>query len=123
MPIRKPKKPEDKLRTLTMYESGIPRPQDNLNAATGHLMHFGGLLKHFRTLRGLTLRELAQLSAIDHAYIHRLETGQKKAPTARTVKALADALKLEQWQIDCLMWQSMFAHIQKYQDEMKTNKE
>jgi transcriptional regulator with XRE-family HTH domain len=44
-----------------------------------------------------TLRDLGKLSEVDHAYIHRLETGEKAAPSDDTVKALTKALKLDSW--------------------------
>ena len=58
-------------------------------------MHFGELLKRFREERKLTLRDLGKLSEVDHAYIHRLETGEKAAPSDDTVKSLTKALKLD----------------------------
>ncbi len=52
----------------------------------------GYWLKELRTDRDLSLRELAQLSEVDHAYIHRLETGAKEAPSADVVTKLVNAL-------------------------------
>ncbi|MFG1204539.1 helix-turn-helix transcriptional regulator [Xanthobacter aminoxidans] len=44
-------------------------------------------------LRGdLSLRELAQRSGVDHAYIYRLETGAKEAPSDEVVNKLLGAL-------------------------------
>ena len=57
-------------------------------------MTFGELLKHFREDRKYTLRDLGKLSDIDHAYIHRLETGEKEAPSDDVVTSLIKALKL-----------------------------
>ena len=51
------------------------------------------LLKKLRDDRGLSLRELAQLAGLDHAYIHRLETGAKKAPSDEALNKLIRALK------------------------------
>ena len=58
-------------------------------------MHFGELLKRFREERQFTLRDLGKLSGVDHAYIYRLETGEKSTPSEDTVKALMKALKLD----------------------------
>jgi transcriptional regulator with XRE-family HTH domain len=58
-------------------------------------IHFGDLLKRFREERQFTLRDLGKLSDIDHAYIYRLETGEKVTPSDDTVKALTKALKLD----------------------------
>ncbi len=57
-------------------------------------MDFGTALNRFRTERGLSLRELATLSGVDHAYIHRLESGDKSAPSPEVMDKLARALKL-----------------------------
>jgi HTH-type transcriptional regulator, competence development regulator len=46
-----------------------------------------------KALRGdLSLRELAQRSEVDHAYIYRLETGAKEAPSEEVVNKLLGAL-------------------------------
>ena len=48
-----------------------------------------------KALRGdLSLRELAQRSEVDHAYIYRLETGAKEAPSNEVVSKLLSALKV-----------------------------
>ncbi len=49
-------------------------------------------LKALRDRRGLSLRDLAQRSEVDHAYIYRLETGAKEAPSGAVVNKLATAL-------------------------------
>lgn len=53
----------------------------------------GVLLRALRELRGLTLREASQLAEMDHAYIHRLETGAKDSPSDDAVTRLLRALK------------------------------
>lgn len=53
----------------------------------------GRLLKDLRGERGLTLREVAQLGEVDHAYVHRLETGAKEAPSDEVLGKLARALR------------------------------
>ena len=65
-------------------------------------MSLGYFLKHFREERGLSLRELATLSDINHAYIHRLEQGEKEYPSQQTLKALIAALKLDTQRADML---------------------
>jgi transcriptional regulator with XRE-family HTH domain len=49
-------------------------------------------LKGLRDRRDLTLRDLAQRSEVDHAYIFRLETGAKEAPSDEVVNKLVSAL-------------------------------
>ena len=53
----------------------------------------GLLLQSLREQRGLSLRELAQLGDIDHAYIYRLETGAKESPSEEVLSRLIRALK------------------------------
>jgi HTH-type transcriptional regulator, competence development regulator len=55
----------------------------------------GLLLRSLRDERGLSLRELAQLAGIDHAYVHRLETGDKESPSEEVQSKLIRALKAE----------------------------
>jgi transcriptional regulator with XRE-family HTH domain len=53
----------------------------------------GLLLQKLREGRGLSLRDLALLADIDHAYIYRLETGDKEAPSEEVLSRLIRALK------------------------------
>jgi len=53
----------------------------------------GHLLRQLRNDRGLTLREAGQLAEVDHAYVHRLETGTKESPSEEVLARLAKALK------------------------------
>src|SRR5580693_4487374 len=57
-------------------------------------MNFGFALRHFREERTLSLRELSTLSGVDHAYIHRLEAGDKTAPSPDVLDKLSRGLKL-----------------------------
>ena len=53
----------------------------------------GLLLQTLREERGLSLREVAQLGDIDHAYVYRLETGAKESPSDDVLSKLIKALK------------------------------
>jgi HTH-type transcriptional regulator, competence development regulator len=53
----------------------------------------GFLLQKMRESRGLSLRDLALLAGTDHAYIYRLETGDKEAPSEEVLSKLLRALK------------------------------
>jgi transcriptional regulator with XRE-family HTH domain len=55
---------------------------------------FGDALKRFREDRGLSLRELDKLSGVNYAYIQRLESNEKIAPSDEKIDALCGALKL-----------------------------
>lgn len=49
-------------------------------------------LKGLRDRRELSLRDLAQRSGVDHAYISRLETGAKESPSDEVIDKLVSAL-------------------------------
>lgn len=53
----------------------------------------GFLLRTLRDERRLSLSEVAELSKVDKAYIHRLESGEKTSPSEETVKKLRRVLK------------------------------
>ncbi len=53
----------------------------------------GVALRKLRERRTLSLREMSQLSDIDHAYVYRLETGEKTSPSAELVGKLFKVLK------------------------------
>lgn len=52
----------------------------------------GNWLKGLREDRGLSLRDVAQRGEVDHAYVYRLETGAKEAPSEEVVQKLVAAL-------------------------------
>jgi transcriptional regulator with XRE-family HTH domain len=54
---------------------------------------FGTVLRRLREGRGLSLREVSQLADVDHAYVHRLETGAKEAPSDDALARIFRALK------------------------------
>jgi HTH-type transcriptional regulator, competence development regulator len=53
----------------------------------------GAVLEHLRELRGFSLRDLADLSKVDHAYIYRLEKGEKESPSDEVLSRLIRPLK------------------------------
>lgn len=55
---------------------------------------FGEYLKKLRLKRGLTLKELAELSGISPSYLSRIERGERNVPHPRLFKKLAPALNL-----------------------------
>jgi HTH-type transcriptional regulator, competence development regulator len=62
----------------------------------------GNWLKGLRDSRGLSLRDVAQRSEVDHAYIYRLETGAKEAPSDEVVKKLVSALSAPKRDVEIL---------------------
>ena len=55
-------------------------------------MRFAVVLRATRLAAGLSYRGLAKASAISHSFLSHVEKGERRAPPARAVIALADAL-------------------------------
>jgi transcriptional regulator with XRE-family HTH domain len=70
---------------------------------------FGLLLQRLREERKLSLRELAQLADIDHAYIYRLETGGRESPSEEILAKLIRALKVGKREADMLRYLAQHA--------------
>ncbi len=64
----------------------------------------GVALKTLRERRTLSLREIGQLSSVDHAYVHRLETGEKTNPSQDLVEKLLKVLKPGERDAALVMW-------------------
>ncbi len=64
----------------------------------------GVALKTLRERRTLSLREIGQLSSVDHAYIHRLESGEKGNPSPVLVEKLLKVLKPGERDSSLVMW-------------------
>jgi HTH-type transcriptional regulator, competence development regulator len=65
---------------------------------------FGFLLRSLREQRGLSLREASQLADVDHAYVHRLETGEKESPSEEVLAKLIRALKAGRREAEMLQY-------------------
>lgn len=64
----------------------------------------GVALKTLRERRTLSLREIGQLSLVDHAYVHRLEKGEKTNPSKDMVEKLLKVLKPIERDAALVMW-------------------
>ena len=64
----------------------------------------GVALKTLRERRTLSLREVNQLSDIDHAYVHRLETGEKTSPSEELITKLLRVLKPDERDVAIVRW-------------------
>lgn len=53
----------------------------------------GAALRKLRERRTLSIRELGRLADIDHAYIYRLEQGERTSPSPELIAALLPVLK------------------------------
>lgn len=66
----------------------------------------GVLLKKMREQRGLSFRELGRIAELDHAYIYRLEAGDKVDPSTEALGKLTRALKASKREADMLQFVS-----------------
>ena len=55
-------------------------------------MRFAAVLRVTRLAAGLSYRRLAQASGISHSFLSHVEKGERRAPPAKAIIALADAL-------------------------------
>ena len=74
----------------------------DVNGAAMKKNGLGFLLRLLRERRGLSLRELGQLAQTDHAYIYRLEQGEKGAPSEDVLIRLIRALKADRREAEML---------------------
>lgn len=68
------------------------------------LSGLGVALRKLRERRTLSLREMSQLSSVDHAYVHRLETGEKTSPSEELVGKLIKVLKPTEREAGIVKW-------------------
>lgn len=64
----------------------------------------GLALKTLRERRTLSLREVSQLTTIDHAYVYRLETGEKTSPSQELINKLLKVLKPDERDTALVKW-------------------
>lgn len=64
----------------------------------------GVALKTLRERRTLALREMGQLASVDHAYIHRLESGDKTSPSSDLLGKLIKVLKPSARDTEIVNW-------------------
>jgi class 3 adenylate cyclase len=69
---------------------GIPKSFNPFD----HMRRFGDQLREHRTLRGMTIEELAEAVGIAPKALREIEAGQRRVPGPTIVKALAQALQL-----------------------------
>lgn len=64
----------------------------------------GTALRRLRERRTLSLREASLLSDVDHAYVHRLETGEKTSPSEELIGKLFKVLKPTEREAGIVKW-------------------
>ena len=64
----------------------------------------GTALRTLRDRRGLNVREVGKLSDVDHAYIYRLEAGEKTNPSDEMMVKLLKTLKANDREATIVRW-------------------
>jgi transcriptional regulator with XRE-family HTH domain len=64
----------------------------------------GAALRKLRGRRDLSVREIGKLSDVDHAYVHRLESGEKTNPSPDLLSKLLKALKSNERDTAIVRW-------------------
>lgn len=64
----------------------------------------GEAINLLRTNRDISLREVSQLTSIDHAYVHRLEKGEKTNPSSDLIEKLIKVFKPNKRDAEILRW-------------------
>lgn len=64
----------------------------------------GVALKTLRERSEMSLRDIGQRSSIDHAYVHRLETGEKDRPSQELVGKLLAVLRPSERDAGIVYW-------------------
>lgn len=57
--------------------------------------NFGALIRYIRESRGITLREMQEMTGVSSSYINRIEKGERKAPSFPVIEKMADALEVD----------------------------
>ena len=70
----------------------------------------GLALRKLRERRTLSLREMTQLSNIDHAYVYRLEMGEKTNPSDEILEKLLKVLKPSERDAGIVRWLASHAN-------------
>lgn len=65
---------------------------------------FGAAVSKLRERRTLSIRELSTLAGVDHAYVYRLETGEKTNPSGEAIEKLIKGLKPSERDTKMLKW-------------------
>lgn len=61
--------------------------------------NFGSMIRYLREKRGYTLKEMEDLTGVSASYIHRIEKGERKAPTIKVIEKFAEALDCDFYEL------------------------
>ena len=79
---------EDMLKDVDMLDEKEEEAEGGLTVSD----NFGIMLKHYRKLKNLSLKQLEEISGVSASYVNRLERGERKSPSITKILQLAEAL-------------------------------
>jgi transcriptional regulator with XRE-family HTH domain len=78
------------LKEVEMLDETEEEIEGNLTVSE----NFGIMLKHYRKLKNLSLKQLEEISGVSASYVNRLERGERKSPSITKILQLAEALEI-----------------------------
>jgi len=79
---------EDMLKDVEVLDETEEEAEGSLTVSD----NFGIMLKHYRKLKNLSLKQLEEISGVSASYVNRLERGERKSPSITKILQLAEAL-------------------------------
>jgi transcriptional regulator with XRE-family HTH domain len=81
---------EDMLKDVDLLDETEEEAEGGLTVSD----NFGIMLKHYRKLKNLSLKQLEEISGVSASYVNRLERGERKSPSITKILQLAEALEI-----------------------------
>jgi transcriptional regulator with XRE-family HTH domain len=81
---------EDMLKNVDLLDEVDEEKEGSLTVSD----NFGIMLKHYRKIKNLSLKELENLCGVSASYINRLERGERRSPTISVILRLAGVLDI-----------------------------
>jgi len=81
---------EDMLKDVNLLDETEEEAEGSLTVSD----NFGIMLKHYRKLKNLSLKELENLCGVSASYINRLERGERRSPSISVILRLAGVLDI-----------------------------
>ena len=81
---------EDMLKDMEVLDEADEEKEGSLTVSD----NFGIMLKHYRKIKNLSLKELENLCGVSASYINRLERGERRSPSISVILRLAGVLDI-----------------------------
>ncbi|KYD21067.1 helix-turn-helix domain-containing protein [Caldibacillus debilis] len=81
---------EDMLKDVDVLDEVDEEKEGGLTVSD----NFGIMLKHYRKIKNLSLKQMEDLCGVSASYINRLERGERRSPTISVILRLAGVLDI-----------------------------